>query len=92
MDKLAKFNLMEKVVRELDDLKNSQTAILKKVGQIEVHNIELSDKELEDTITDVFSDVSDSLDRVTALHESFAAKTEKFQQDNNLFPTEEGAG
>ncbi len=91
MDKLAKFNLMEKVVRELDDLKNSQTAILKKIGQIEVHNIELNDKELETGVSDLFSDISDCLDDVTDLHENFAAKTEKFQQENNLVPQEEGA-
>lgn len=90
MDNLAKFNLMEKVVRELDDLKNSQTAILKKIGQIEVHNIELNDKELETGVSDLFSDISDSLDDVTTLHETFAAKTDKFQQDNNLVPQEEG--
>ncbi len=41
MEKLQKLELMDKILRELDDLKNSQTAVLKKLAQIEVDNITL---------------------------------------------------
>jgi hypothetical protein len=41
MDKLKKFELMEKIVHEFEDLKNSQLAIIQKLGKIEVDNIEL---------------------------------------------------
>jgi mRNA-degrading endonuclease RelE of RelBE toxin-antitoxin system len=47
MDTLKKFELMEKIVRELEDLQHSQTAIIQKLGKIEVDNIELSDKKLD---------------------------------------------
>ena len=35
MDKMEKMKVMDKVVRELEDLANSQTTLLKKIGQIE---------------------------------------------------------
>jgi hypothetical protein len=41
MDKRQQLDLMDKVQRELDDLKNSQTSVLKKVSQIVAHNITL---------------------------------------------------
>ncbi|MDB5111349.1 MAG: hypothetical protein JWR67_2463, partial [Mucilaginibacter sp.] len=41
MDKLKKFGLMEKIVHELEDLKNSQQAIIQKLAKIEVDNIDL---------------------------------------------------
>ena len=47
MDKLKKFDLMEKIVRELEDVRNSQQAVLEKIGKIEVDNIELGDKIIE---------------------------------------------
>ena len=47
MDTLKKFGLMEKIVHELEDLRNSQQAIMQKLGKIEVDNIELGDKRLE---------------------------------------------
>ena len=41
MNTLKKFELMEKIVHELEDLKNSQLAIIQKLAKIEVDNIEL---------------------------------------------------
>ncbi|WP_420154036.1 hypothetical protein [Siphonobacter sp.] len=89
MDKLAKFELMEKIVRELDDLRNSQTAVLKKIGQIEVENIELNDKTLEDGVSDLFTKMSETLDAVTAVHTEFSDRTDQFSKDNNLVPAED---
>jgi hypothetical protein len=48
MDKAQKFELMNKVVRELEDLQNSQTALITKISQIEVDNMNgLNDSYLE---------------------------------------------
>ena len=49
MDKLKKFELMEKIVHELEDLKNSQQAIIQKLAKIEVDNIDLGNKRLDKT-------------------------------------------
>ena len=38
MDKMEKLTLMDKILRALDDLKNSQVSVLKKLAQIEADN------------------------------------------------------
>ncbi len=53
MDKLKKYGLMEKIVHELEDLKNSQQAIITKLAKIEVDNIELGDKRLDKDVWQV---------------------------------------
>jgi uncharacterized Rmd1/YagE family protein len=53
MEKLEKLTLMDKMLRELDDLKNSQTSILKKLSQIEADNINLGVSMLEKKLPDI---------------------------------------
>jgi ElaB/YqjD/DUF883 family membrane-anchored ribosome-binding protein len=84
MDTLKKFGLMEKIVHELEDLKNSQTAIIQKLAKIEVDNMDLGDKKLEKELPDMHQRVSDNLDTITGLLEDFAAKTDNFSNKNNV--------
>jgi hypothetical protein len=84
MDIQAKYDLMQKVSRELEDLKNSQTAVIKKIGQIEAHNINLSDAALEKELADVYESVAQNLEKVESVDTSFRQKVEKFAIDNKL--------
>ncbi len=84
MDTLKKFGLMEKIVHELEDLKNSQTAIVQKLTKIEVDNIDLGDKGLEKQLPDMHQRVADNLDSIAALLESFAEQTSQFSNKNNI--------
>lgn len=84
MEQLEKMKMMEKIVRELDDLQNSQTSVLKKISQIEADNINLGNKELEDKLAEIFQHVSDNLELVTALQTSFTAETDQYRTDNKL--------
>ena len=84
MDTLKKFGLMEKIVHELEDLKNSQTAIIQKLAKIEVDNMDLGDKKLEKELPDMHQRVSDNLDTIAWLLEDFAAKTDNFSNKNNV--------
>ncbi|TDG36698.1 hypothetical protein EZJ43_05275 [Pedobacter changchengzhani] len=84
MNTLKKFELMEKIVRELEDLQNSQQAIIQKIGKIEVDNIELSDKRLEKDLPDMHQRVADNLDTITGILEYFATKTDTFADKNNI--------
>ena len=84
MDKIKKFGLMEKIVNELEDLKNSQQAIIQKLGKIEVDNIELGDKRLEKDLPDMHQRVSDNLDTIAGILEDFAIKTDKYSDSNNI--------
>jgi hypothetical protein len=84
MDKLKKFALMEKIVHELEDLKNSQQAIIQKLTKIEVDNIDLGDKRLEKDLPDMHQRVSDNLDTIAAILQDFASQTENFSDKNNI--------
>lgn len=84
MDTLKKFELMEKIVRELEDLQHSQQAIIQKIGKIEVDNIELGDKRLDKDLPDMHQRVSDNLDTIVGIMEYFADKTQNFGNKNNV--------
>jgi Mg2+ and Co2+ transporter CorA len=84
MDKLKKFALMEKIVHELEDLKNSQQAIIQKLAKIEVDNIDLGDKRLEKDLPDMHQRVADNLDTIAAILEDFANQTDSFSSNNNI--------
>lgn len=84
MDKRQQLELMDKVQRELDDLKNSQTSVLKKVSQIAAHNITLGVGLLDDKLPDLEEQVSSSLATTSELSEAFAEYRTKFFSDNNL--------
>src|SRR5437763_4930565 len=84
MDKIRKFELMEKIVHELEDLKNSQQAIIQKLTKIEVDNIDLGDKRLEKDLPDMHQRVSDNLNTIAGILEDFAGKTDQFNSQNNI--------
>jgi Mg2+ and Co2+ transporter CorA len=84
MDKLKKFGLMEKIVHELEDLKNSQQAIITKLAKIEVDNIDLGDQRLEKDLPDMHQRVSENLDTIAAILEDFANQTASYSDNNNI--------
>ncbi len=84
MNTLKKFELMEKIVRELEDLQNSQQALIQKIGKIEVDNIELGDSRLEKDAGDMHQRLADNLDTIVSILDYFANKTENFGNKNNV--------
>src|ERR1700722_15116862 len=84
MDTLKKFNLMEKIVHELEDLRNNQQAIMQKLAKIEVDNMELGDKRLEKDLPDMHQRASDNLDTIAGILEDFEVKTDQFNSKNNI--------
>lgn len=84
MDKLEKLALMDKILRELDDLKNSQTSVLKKLAQIEADNINLGVALLDKKLPDLHEEVDSSVEIVTSLSEEFKEHRDKFFTDNKL--------
>lgn len=81
-------NLMDKVIRELDDLKNSQTSVLKKIAQIEADNINLGAELLNNGLPDIHEEVDDALTKASALLEQFTEHRNKYEQDNQQFLSE----
>ncbi|MES2880535.1 MAG: hypothetical protein V4676_00200 [Bacteroidota bacterium] len=84
MDNREKLAMMDKILRELEDLTNSQTSVLKKIGQIEAENINLGDRFLEKKIPDIFEHADDALKEATAIHAEYTEVRNKFAKDNKL--------
>ena len=88
MDPKQRLALMDKIIRELDDLKNSQTSVLKKIAQIEADNINLDVGILSDGLPDLHEEVDHGLQKVSELHEEFTEFKNKYEMDNQKFLTE----
>ncbi|WP_437918829.1 hypothetical protein [Sphingobacterium sp. LRF_L2] len=84
MDKLKKFDLMAKITRELEDVRNSQQAVLEKIAKIEVDNIELGDKTIENKIPDIYQRTADNSEAIKEILDSFQEKTDEFGEKNNI--------
>ena len=81
MEPRQQLALMDKVIRELDDLKNSQTSILKKIAQIEADNINLGVELLNDGLPELHEEVDDALAKASALLEQFTEHRNKYDQE-----------
>ena len=84
MDKIEKMHMMDKMVRELEDVKNSETSLLKKITQLEADNINLGNSILEKKLPDIHEKVDEALTEVTALQADFVEARDKFVKDNKL--------
>jgi septation ring formation regulator EzrA len=88
MDPRQRLALMDKIIRELDDLKNSQTSVLKKIAQIEADNINLEIGVLSDGLPDLHEEVDHGVQKVTEIQEQFTEYRNKYEGDNQKFLTE----
>ena len=84
MDKIEKMHMMDKMLRELDDITNSQTSLLKKITQLEADNINLGNTLLDKRLPDIHEKIDEALVEVTAVNKEFAGVREKFIDDNKL--------
>jgi len=77
-----KITLMDKILRELDDVINSQKSVLKKIAQIEADNINLGEASLADTLPDIHEHVDAALVASTSLQEKFKEVHDAFVAEN----------
>src|SRR5450432_1590220 len=84
MDKVQKLELMDKIQRELKDLEQSQTAVLKKVSQIAAHNITLSAELLDQKLQDLQESIDANVTSISEISEAFEAYRNKFFTDNKM--------
>ncbi len=75
---------MDKIQRELKDLEQSQTAVLKKVSQIAAHNISLSVELLDQKLPDLQETIDANLVSISEISEAFAEYRNKFFNDNKM--------
>jgi hypothetical protein len=84
MQTREKITLMDKVLRELDDVINSQKSVLKKIAQIEADNINLGDDGLADGLPDIHEHVDAALTATTDLQTKFKDVHDDFVQKNPI--------
>ena len=84
MNNLKKFELMEKIVRQLQDIQHSQQAIIEKVGKVEIDNFDLNDSSLTKVLADIHQRTADNFDSINTLLDGFSEKTESFGEKNNV--------
>jgi len=84
MDKIQQLDLMDKIQRELKDLEQSQTAVLKKVSQIAAHNITLGVELLDQKLPDIQESIDKNMVAISEISEAFEAHRNKFFSDNKL--------
>ncbi|SKC10232.1 hypothetical protein SAMN05660293_04207 [Dyadobacter psychrophilus] len=84
MDKIEKFKTMEKILREIEDLKNSETAVIKKIGQIETENMNVNVQNLDKSLNEIYDGVYKNLQHVEDLQTSFTETVADFKEKNNI--------
>jgi hypothetical protein len=84
MDKIQQLELMDKMQRELKDLEQSLTAVLKKVSQVAAHNITLGADILDQKLPDLQEKIDASVVSATEISEAFAEHRDKFFTDNKM--------
>lgn len=84
MDKINKMHMMDKMLRELEDITNSQTSLLKKISQLEAENINLGNSLLEKRLSDIHEKVDEALNEAQAVRSEFIEARDKFVADNKL--------
>jgi len=92
MEKMQKLELMDKILRELDDLNSSQTSVLKKITQIEAENINLGNSLLDQSLPDVHESIDNAIGTITDVTEKFQASRDKYAIDNKLLEQPEANG
>jgi len=86
MDNKEKTLLLEKMGRELEDILNSQTSLLKKISQLEAENMNLGNKILESRLPDIHSKVDEGITEISGVIEEFTEAKDKYIAEN---PVEE---
>ncbi|SEJ54713.1 hypothetical protein SAMN04487995_5218 [Dyadobacter koreensis] len=84
MDKIEKFKAMEKILREIEDLKNSETAVIKKIGQVETENMNVNVAGLDTSLNQIYDGAYKNLENIEALHLSFTEQVSEFKEKNNI--------
>lgn len=92
MDNRQKLEKMDRALRMLEDLKNSQVAMVEKASQLQVDAMQFNFSEMEKNIGDLFSRYNESLDMVDAEIERFQTKRDQFETKHGLDKEEELLG
>ncbi len=80
----TKFELMQKVFKALEELKNNQNAIMHKIGEMETDSIALADTQLEMKLDDLYESMAINVEKAKTTFSFYQQKLEKFANENYL--------
>ena len=89
MEKRQKLEAIEKMIRELEDVKNSQTSLLKKIAQLEAENINVGIDFLDGDLGELHEQIDTQLEHLTQLTEKLQEHRDDFVKKNKLDIVEE---
>ena len=84
MDKRQQLDAIEKMIRELEDVKNSQESLLKKVAQIEAENINVGVTLLDKELPDVHEQADANIERLSQLLDKLQQHRDDFVKKHKL--------
>lgn len=88
MDNLEKLRKMDKALRLLEDLKNSQAALIEKAAQLQMDAMSFNYSEMEKNMGDLHARYNESLETLETELDRFQLKRDKFQKDKNVIEEE----
>lgn len=89
MDNLEKLGKMDRALRMLEDLKNSQVAMIEKASKLQMDAMEFNFSDMEKNMADLFTRYNESLDMINEDLEKFERKRNEFEQKHGLDKLEE---
>ena len=84
MDNRQKLEKMDRALRLLEDLKNSQVAMLEKSSNLQLDAMEFNFSEMEKNMGDLFSTFNESLEVIKIELERFEIKRNQFEAKHGL--------
>lgn len=84
MNNREKLEKMDRAIRMLEDLKNSQVAMVEKSSKLQMDAMEFNFSEMEKNMGNLFSTFNESLDIINTELERFEIKRNKFEMKHGL--------
>ena len=84
MEKRQQLEAIEKMLRELEDVKNSQESLLKKIAQIEAENMNVGVSILEKELPDVHEAADSNIERLSQLLAKLQQHRDEFAKKHKL--------
>ena len=89
MENLEKLGKMDRALRMLEDLKNSQIAMIEKSSKLQLDAMEFNFSDMEKNMADLFTRYNESLDMIKEDLEKSETKRNQFEQKHGLAKVEE---
>ncbi len=89
MENREKLEKMDRALRMMEDLKNSQVAMVEKSSKLQMDAMEFNFSDMEKNMGELFSRYNEELDIIDAEIERFEIKRNQFEQKHGLDKEEE---